>query len=219
MGFKGTLSEKVYQQLKGDIIKGKYEPGSELYEVLLADSYKVSRTPVREALRRLEQDSIVRIVPNKGAVVIKSSIKDTIEITYLREVLEGLAARLAVRWGKTEDFKALRSRFPERKGKLNENQYIESYNLGIELHDLIIKHSRNTRLKDMIDNINNQIAIIMQINADIPGRYDKAYEEHIKILNAIINKDEDQAEKEMRNHIKNVYVSIIEFYGQRVNNL
>lgn len=215
MAVKITLSEKVYQQLKRDIINGEYQQGSELNEVFLADAYKVSRTPVREALRRLEKETIVRIIPHKGALVIKPSIKDTIEINDLREVLEGLAARLAARRAIVEEFMELKSRFPERKGILNENQYKETYNLGIELHALILKHSRNERLKFIIDNIQNQVDIIMQANADIPGRYDKAYEEHMEILNAIIDKDEARAEKAMRNHIKNVSMSMIEFYGNK----
>lgn len=215
MAVKITLSEKVYQQLKRDIINGEYQQGSELNEVFLADAYKVSRTPVREALRRLEKETIVRIIPHKGALVIKPSIKDTIEINDLREVLEGLAARLAARRAIVEEFMELKSRFPERKGILNENQYKETYNLGIELHALILKHSRNEKLKFIIDNIQNQVDIIMQANADIPGRYDKAYEEHMEILNAIIDKDEARAEKAMRNHIKNVSMSMIEFYGNK----
>ncbi len=213
MPVKATLSEKVYQKLKGDIIKGKYEQGRELTEVFLADLYNVSRTPVREALRRLEKETIVRIIPHKGALVVKPSIKDTIEINDLREVLEGLAARLAARWAVVEEFEMLRSRFPDKAGKLSEDQYMETYNLGIKLHDLILKHSRNGRLKVMINNIQNQVGIIMQINADIPGRYDEAYKEHLEVLDAIIRRDEEHAERAMRKHIKNVSHSMVEYYG------
>ena len=211
MSIKPTLAEKVYNQLKEDIIHGKYELGSELTEAALSDIFNVSRTPIREALRRLEKDMIVRIIRHKGAMVTKPTLKDIVEINNLREVLEGLATGLAVKFAKDEDIESIYMNFPEVDGVLKPEQFKTSYEAGHAMHQFIYTNSGNERLINILENIQNQVEIIMLMNANIPGRYEEAYKEHLDIITSIKNRQEEKAVQAMRKHIQNVHRSLIDY--------
>lgn len=214
MAIKYTLSEKIYQRLKSDLVQGKFEPGSELNESYLAEYYKVSRTPIRDALKKLETDRLVKIIPHKGAIVAEPSLKDIIEINELREMLEGLGARLAAREQDNRKFQVLRSKFPEPTDDLTTSEYENTYKLGEEMHSLILKTAKNGRLTQMLNDIQIQVDIIMKINAEIPGRSRDAIIEHTGIIEAIIEHNEDLAEMRMREHIRKVSMSMVNYYGR-----
>lgn len=208
---KSTISEKVYQEIKNSILMGKYKGDNELNEITLSEELNVSRTPVREALKRLEKDSLIRITPHKGAMVIEPTLNDILEISNIREVVEGLAARMAAKHVSAEDIDVLQAEFPDFEQALTEENYIKAYNAGVKLHDFVIEKARSNRVRDIISNLKAQIELVTFKNAEIPGRYEAAFHEHKAIVNALREHDEEAAEKAMRAHIKNVMISLIDY--------
>lgn len=160
----------------------------------------------------MEKDNLVRTIPHKGALVIKPTLKDIIEIITLREVLEGLAARLAVRNITDEEISKLESYFIKVEQELKNKSYKQAFDAGIVLHDFIIDKANNTRLKEVLKNLEAQIKLVASINANMPGRIREAYSEHKEILDALKTRDEDLAEKAMRKHIKKILESFTKFY-------
>lgn len=208
---KPTLAEQVYYQIKEKILQGDYPMGSALNEVEIANQLGVSRTPVREALRRLEKDMLVDHQASRGVSVIELSLHDIIEIMTLREVLEGLAARQATKWATDEELHALRDSFPKLKSPISQEQLKLAYQAGEEMHKFIMQKSRNQRLVAITESIFHQTKMLTELNAIIPGRHLKAYREHMAVVNAMVARDELRAERAMRKHIQLVLLSILEY--------
>ena len=199
-----TLCSVVYEKIRGNIFKGAYPPGYELKENKLIKEFKVSRTPIREALRRLEKDMVIVSVPHKGSVVIYHSLKDFIDLLDLREALECLAVRLATKLASGEEVEKLYNMFLDLRRFVDEKKGDVVHEKGKELHKFILRKANNHYLKEVLENSQNQIDMIMRMNARIPGRYCDAYKEHITIIESMLSRDEDAAETAMKAHIQSV---------------
>lgn len=206
----GTLAEKVYEKLKKDILEGRYKPGDELNEVYLAEKLKVSRTPIREAFRRLEHDNIIEVIPHKGAMVLKLSIKDIVNISNIREVLEGLAARIVAVRITDDEIIGLVSRFPDFNRELIKDDYKKAYEAGLYLHDFIMEKADNDQLKSIVDNLKARIDLVVSMNVEVAGRYDKAFLEHKEIIDALRLHDSEAAERVMRRHIRSALLDFVD---------
>lgn len=206
---KDTLADQVYKNIRDNILSGKYESGHFLNENEIAEENEVSRTPVREAFRRLEKDMIVDSKPGKGVFVISPSIEDVIEIVQIRQALEGTAVKLATERADEDELAKLYNSFPKVESFLKPEQYDDSYNAGEELHDFIVENCKNQRLSEMIKNMNSQFAMTTRLNANIRGRYQKAYREHMDIITAMLQRDGEAAENAMRKHLNNVLMSFL----------
>ena len=195
------LRDEVYITLKNAILKNHFKPGERLVEEELAKQMDISRTPVREALRKLELEGLVTHSPRKGVSVVGVSIKDALEIYTIRAWLEGLAARLAARYISKKDLYKLEetlSRMSEYIEKKNINKFIT---LHSNFHDFIAKYSNNTRLYRMIISLRDYVKKYAKISYSLQGRLQSGWEEHRKIVDAIANGDRDMAEYEAKNHI------------------
>lgn len=208
---KCTISEQVYMDIKNSILKGKYKGGNELNEITLSEELSVSRTPVREALKRLEKDSLIRITPHKGAMVVEPTLNDVLELSSIREVVEGLAAKMAAKRIRDEEIAVIQAEFPDFNEALTPANYIKAYEAGTKLHDLIVEKAGSKRIGDIINNLKAQIELVTFKNAEIPGRYEAAFKEHQDIINALKMHDDEAAEKAMKTHIKNVMMSLIDY--------
>jgi DNA-binding GntR family transcriptional regulator len=197
-----TLSEKVYRALKRDIIHGVYQPGEALSEKDLAQRYKGSRTPVREAAVRLQNERLLRIVPNRGYFVSPITLQVLNDIYEFRCVVESAAAELAAAKGATaEVLKKLAqlcevSCTPEdRKSCVSFIEADTAFHLGIA------RLARNQMLLQTVSEARSQMERIMYAAIDIhyygelPGR------EHREILQAIQDRDPERARQRMHNHI------------------
>jgi DNA-binding GntR family transcriptional regulator len=200
-----NLREQTYDIIKNMIILREIEPGKKINEEHIAREIQVSRTPIREALCRLENEGIVRIVPRRGAFVSDLTETNVKEILMIREVLEGLVVRLAVENMDEKKLEKLRkalekvSAIPEKDRELT--HYTRS---EVDFHALLLDASNSQMLKNMMEIINAHLQIIRLRTVVIPERAQKTVKEHQQILQAIEDGDADAAEELMRKHVCSV---------------
>ena len=201
--------EIAYLKIKEAIASGELKPAQELQEIEMAEKLGVSRTPIREAFLRLEAEGFVRIIPHKGAIVSKLDLNDIVQISQVREALEGMAARLACGRLDIAKLEEIKSDFPSHD-ELNtpENQR-KSYENGKVLHNYILRSSSNDLIVKTVESLELQFQRTMLLAAEVPGRYERALNEHLNIIEALKKQDPDEAEKRMREHIVNARNSII----------
>ena len=137
------LRDVVFENLREAIVEGRLKPGQRLMEVQLAEQLGVSRTPVREAIRKLELEGLVVMLPRKGAYVANMSLKDLIDVLEIRASLEGLAASLAAERITDEDIKKLESIVEEFKDGINESNVEALLRKDVEFHECIFKSTNN----------------------------------------------------------------------------
>lgn len=212
-------SEDVYNILKEKLISSEFRPGSALMEQEMAEEMQVSRTPVRQALSRLERDGLVEIIPRKGAFVKSHSLKDIVEIFQIRKSLEAYAANLAaadIDLDELDEYK----QFYLKASKMNDGEHLqEFYDKGIEFHKFIIRSAKNSRIEKILAELRVQFEIsrIVFLNQNRNRNniaLERAYrmiENHLIIIEALRNKDGETAEKYMREHIIDAEKSLLSF--------
>ncbi len=195
-----TEAGRVYRTLKRDILAREYAPGQPLAEIELAQRYGTSRTPLREALHRLDADGLVRIEPRRGAFVQDVTIADFLEVNELRAILEPYAARLAApRINALEvarlqsDLAGIRSAHPDE----DDARRLET--LDTDVHAAIAQASGNTRLSRLIQSLDDMMEV-MRVG-DMRRRHQETHESLGQILDALQARDADRAEALLRRHI------------------
>lgn len=194
------LRERVYQVLRREIVENRISPGTKLKEVELADRLGVSRTPVREAINMLGQDGLVEIVPRHGVFVKDLQVGDLRGIFEVREVLEGLAARLATR-NDTHKLASRLSRLYEGIGEKDFANLERMSQLNRKFHDLLIGACENERLISILNNLHDALFLARLRAIPTAERARVSYEEHLQIIKAVEDKEPDIAETLVRNHI------------------
>lgn len=208
-GVHRQLKDTVYQQLRDDIISGALPPGAVLREAELAPRFGVSKTPLRDALVRLQKDGFVTIPPYRSAVVVGYSRTDLREIYELRELLEGACARQAASYISADALAELARIVQASAACVAGGEVVEGRAEDLaELHDqfdlVMYAQSRNGRIGEMVGNIRGHIKRIGRLTAGIPGRLAKSVPEHQAIYEAIVQRDGAAAEALMRRHILSV---------------
>lgn len=204
------LRELVFESLREAIIMGNLRPGERLMEIQLAEQMGVSRTPVREAIRKLELEGLVVMVPRKGAYVAGLSIKDIADVFEIRKALEGLAAELAADRISDEEIENL-ERVLHRLADSVEHKKLEEFiEVDTEFHAVLFQAGRNERLSQMVSNLREQIHRFRNTSLSMPGRMTAALEEHRKIVEAISQHDVDEAKRLAQEHIENAENTIME---------
>jgi len=201
-----TLSEIVYEKIKDSIVTHRYECGSRLYLKKLSTEMKVSMIPVREALKKLEQEGLIEIIPNKGAIVKTYTIKDLIEIYDLRRQLESLAVEILAKKINQSNLDELRKicDLDEKSLKKGNLEYHNIYNR--EFHECLINFSQNSRLIKFYNELSGQMYTLVSIttvfaytNGD-GAKYNA--QKHREIIKALEKKDAEHAKKIVQEHIQ-----------------
>ena len=199
-----SLSNRVFQKLRDDILKGIYKENDELREITLGKELGVSRTPVREALRQLELEGLVRIIPNKGTYVTGISKKDVKDIYMIRSLLEGLCARWATEnidekgIEKLEEIIML-SEFHSRKEGSDQTVILDG-----KFHEVLYEASKSRILEHVLSDFHKYVQLTRAKSVQVEDRLQKSIEEHKGILDAIKAKDADLAEKLANEHMIHV---------------
>ena len=207
------LSKKVYHILKARIIKGDLAQGGKLFEAKIAEQLGVSRTPVREAIKGLAAEGLVKMNPNQGVVVINISIEDLQEVLQIRRVLEGLAASIAAEKIHSEEITKLEEIIKKMSTNISKPKPdVAAYSeLNAEFHNLILNACGNRRLMKICNNLSSSDhRFRIRSLRNNPGRLKYSLKEHQEIFEALKRKDADQAEKLSRIHIDNVLKNILE---------
>ena len=195
------LREIVYVELKRQILVGEIAPGTRMMEVELADVMGVSRTPVREAIRKLEKEGLVTIEPRKGAYASNISIKDMVDVLEVRQGLEGMAAAIAS--GKiTERQKADLLNVVEKYKAAVESANIEEIiKYDEEFHSMIISISGNKTLMQVFSTVQELALRFRYIYYDDFNRYESMPREHQLIEEAIMSGDAEKARVAAGDHV------------------
>ena len=212
------LREIVFESVRGAIISGVLKPGERLMEVQLAEKLGVSRTPIREAIRKLELEGLVIMMPRKGAYVADLSLKDITDVLEIRAALEGLAAGLAALRITDEEIEELELTALQFHQALEADDFDMIVQKDIEFHDRIFKATRNDKLLQITNNLREQVQRfrIMYINKSNKSK-DLA-KEHYEIAEAISKRNIDMAEKIAKRHIENAEKYILTMAGNMPEN-
>lgn len=203
------LREIIFNSLREAIIVGELKPGERLMEVQLAEKMGVSRTPVREAIRKLELEGLVNMLPRKGAHVAELSVKDIMDVLEVRASLDGLATALAAQRIRDEELHELK----HVQGQLI--TYVEKGNLqgsikkDVEFHDIIYRSSRNEKLIQIANNLREQVHRFRVIFLKDYGSPKEIIKEHTEIFDAIQNRDADTSRTAADLHIKKQEEAIV----------
>lgn len=197
------LREVVFESVRGAIISGVLKPGERLMEVQMAEKLGVSRTPIREAIRKLELEGLVIMMPRKGAYVADLSLKDITDVLEIRAALEGLASGLAALRINDDEIQELNQVAKSFHQAIVEDDFNKILQGDIDFHDIIFKATRNEKLVQMNNNLREQVQRfrIMYINQS--NRSMTIANDHFEIAKAISERDMDKAEKIAKRHIEN----------------
>jgi len=194
--------EDIFEDLRLRIINGELHPGDWLVERDLSDLYHVSRTPVREKLRKLANLGIVELQPSKGYLVKKLSIEEIVEIFHAREAVEGECARLAC----SVDSADFSRKVSELKFQLEGVDIFadtaEGVSIGKKIHDLIVETANNRFLAEFYEKLMNLAALTRNLSKNAPNIESNSKNDHLKILEALSRMDADESERLMKEHLR-----------------
>lgn len=197
------MREIVFEKIKGAIYEGRLKKEDRLVESTIAENLGVSRTPVREALRQLESEGLVKNYPRRGAVVQGISIEDAVEIYDLREVLEGLMARKTCENISDGEIRELRKILLRMRDSIDGKDFEYYLDLHRDYNQLLMNNCKSQRLISMINNIHEYLASLRGITLTTKDRREEAYHEHVGIVEALEQRDAQRVEVLARDHAVN----------------
>lgn len=204
------LGKVVYNTLREAILQQVLKPGERLMEQELAEEMGVSRTPVREALRKLEQEGYIVLVPRKGAYVAGLSIKDFCNVFEMRGALEALAAGLAAARATPEEIEEMERNLVLEAAHYESSDLVKTIDVDTRFHELIYQAAKNKRLQNMLKELRDQVQRIRTKSLTAPGRLKFALAEHRKIVEAIAAHNVEAAKQAAREHIESAENALLE---------
>ncbi len=203
------LRDVIFDTLREAIIVGELKPGERLMEVQLAEKMGVSRTPVREAIRKLELEGLVEMLPRKGAHIADLSVKDIMDVLEVRATLDGLASSLSASRISDDEIKELKHVHSQFVNYVEKENLQGSIKKDAEFHDIIYRSSRNDKLIQISNNLREQIQRFRVIYIKDYSSTRDLIKEHNEIYDAIITRDSGAAMQFAQSHIKNQEEAII----------
>lgn len=196
-----SLHHEVAAQLRERIFAGDLAPGAFLDEVALAEQFKISRTPLREALKVLTAEGLVRHEPRRGCFVNQVTAKDLDDIFPVIALLEGRCAHEAAVNASAADLEALQALHDKLARHARARRINEYYAVNFEIHEAIIRLADNRWLEQVIGDLRKivKLARLQQLHA--PGRLDQSLAEHLAVFAALKARDAEGAEAAMRTHL------------------
>lgn len=204
--------ERALAVLTDEILDHKLAPGESLVERVLAERFQLSRTPIREILRRLERDRLVDVRPNQGVFVRTLTPKDMRDLFELRIALEPLAAGLAARHRPDQGVRSVRARFDDARSR-GEDDPQRLVALGQMLHDAIAEWADNALLREMYDLLRKQTRLVRHMSEKTPELENRSFYEHLAVLDAVERREEHAARDRMRAHLQRTDSDLSEWFG------
>ena len=209
---KYSLRGRVFQSMREDILSGRYEQNTELKEAAIGAELGVSRTPVREALRQLELEGLVTIIPNRGAYVNMITAKDVQDIYVIRSMLEGLCARWATQSITEEQLDSMEETLCLSEYHTSKKNYEKLYELDSLFHEQLYEAGGSRILNHILSDFHDYVKMVRKATISTSSRSVTSTEEHRAIFEAIKEKDPDKAEALAKEHVKHTIESI-QAYG------
>jgi DNA-binding GntR family transcriptional regulator len=207
------LGLEAYTKLKEAIDDGILTPGTRVTEVDLSERFAMSRTPIREAVYRLETEGLLSHEPRRGLIVTRPDHQMIVELYTMREALEGTAARLAAQHASEAELATLAEINATESSLFDQPKSLSRLNR--RFHSLIYMSAHNRYLLKSLENMASTIALLPTM-LDQPGRPKEAYEEHKRILDAIVSRNAEEAEVAARLHIRSAGRRRVELLSEAV---
>lgn len=203
------LAEQVFNRLEGEILQGRLKPGDVITEPKLSTALGVSRTPIREALQHLEQENLVEIRPNRGAVVLGIT-KEDLEVIYdMRIRLEGLAAREAAKTATEEQLNQMKEVLDLQEFYVGKNDPQEQEVFDSRFHEMVYELSGKRILYEVLRNLHHRVTRFRRLSVTNMERAVQAVTEHREIYQAIRDRNGELAEKLTICHVENAKESTL----------
>ena len=207
------LRDVVFNTLRQSILTGELKPGERLMEIHLADKLGVSRTPIREAIRKLELEGLVTMIPRRGAEVAQITEKSLRDVLEVRRALDARAVELACERITPSQLEQLREACDERETKRGDANRVAR--ADVALHDIILVASGNARLMQMVSNLSQQMYRYRLEYVKDGGSYERLIREHRTIYEAIRDKDPATGARTIKAHIDNQEKTVIQMISDR----
>lgn len=205
-------SDSVTDDLRRDILSGRFEPGDRLLEISLAEQYDCGRAAVRSALVALTSEGLVEREANRGANVRRISVSEAIQITEARSALESLIAASAARHATAEDHDELRAVIEDMRTSVGGDNGREYSELNARLHRRLREMSGHDVASELVANLRNRAAHHQYRLAIMPGRPEESLAQHAAIVDAVVAGSPDEASAAMEAHLRSV-IGVLQRWG------
>jgi DNA-binding GntR family transcriptional regulator len=210
-----SISDQIYERIRQQILHGDIEPGERLMQNQVAENLRASRTPVREAFRRLEQDGLVERVPQGGVRVTHLDIEAIQEVFGIRNVLEAYAVELACGRITAEEIGALKQ-LVNQAGELlssgevgRETKIKRLFELNSQFHDTIYRASANSYLMGMINSLRFIVGRLRFLGLRADSTWSRAWDEHSQLIGLLEKKDKESAARLLKTHLVNAVSDVL----------
>ena len=197
------LRDVVFNTLREAILRGDLVAGERLMELQLAAKLGVSRTPIREAIRMLEQEGLAITIPRKGAIVAGMTEKDMQDVLEIREALEELSVQVACDKITEEEIAKLQENMKKFESSLESGDLKKMAQADVEFHDVIYQATDNPKLISMLNNLREQMYRYRVEYLKNPQNHEQLLKEHEAIYKGIVEKDKKAVTEMIRRHISN----------------
>ncbi|MFJ8927720.1 MULTISPECIES: GntR family transcriptional regulator [unclassified Streptomyces] len=206
-----SMQAKVAEELRRMIISGELPPRSSLSEMTLSQTFGVSRTPIREALKQLQIEGLVEVRPRVGTFVAVPSRREITELFQMKELLEGAAARLLAFRGNVPEVERLAANMSAADDAVRAGDSEQYEKLVHDFHELIMVGADNSKLEAHYRTLMNQLAYARLVRTSLsqPGRLTESDHEHHRVLDLIRARDGDGAERVMREHVRRSHQALM----------
>jgi len=203
-----SLRGRVFNKIREDILKGRYRHNESLKETKISKELGVSRTPVREAIRQLELEGLIKIIPNKGAVVSGINSKDIQDIYAIRSLIEGLSAKWACQNITDSDIEELEEIIYLSEFHLSKGHIEQIYILDNKFHEMLYNLSNSKILKHVLSDFHHYVQRVRLGSLSATDRAKQSIQEHKDILQAIKEKDAEKVEALTNKHVRNTIANV-----------
>jgi len=210
-----SISDQIYERLKQQILHGEIEPGERLMQNQVAENLRASRTPVREAFRRLEQDGLVERVPQGGVRVTRLDMEAIQEVFGIRNVLEAYAVELACGRITAEEIGSLKRLVSQAEDLLSssevgrETKIKRLFELNSQFHDTLYWASGNSYLIGMINSLRFIVGRLRLLGLRADSTWARAWDEHAQLIGLLEKKDKESAARLLKNHLVNAVSDVL----------
>lgn len=203
------LRDVVFNTLRQAILTGELKPGERLMEIHLANKLGVSRTPIREAIRKLELEGLVTMIPRRGAEVAQITEKSMNDVLEIRRAMDALCVELACDRISEEELEKLKNACDYFEKAVRSKDAKKIAQADVELHDIIVQATGNQRLIQLVNNLSEQMYRYRYEYIKDASQHERLIEEHRVIYESIVKKDKQTASQAARMHIDNQEKAII----------
>lgn len=211
----GSLGSKIFIVLRDKILNEEYVSGQKLNEVALSKELNISRTPIREALKQLELEGLVKSIPNKGVYVLGFSPRDIDDMLEIRYALEGLAIQLAIERINDVQLQKIKEVYDLMEFYAHKGDQDKFNELNISFHESIYKCTQSQYFEQLLKDINYYISVTSRHSIRQPQRLDTAAIEHKEIYDAIVERNKEKAKEKIQNHIRKTQLLVRNYYANK----